>query len=96
MLLKALMHERLVSQYRTQIFELLQAQSIKPAIFSAHDLYGHLEVDQNNSQVLETEKKQCTVYLKELFTKMPWLEKIGFSQKREPGRSRKARSPHPG
>ena len=80
-LLKVLTHEKLNPKAMAQAFHHLQASWVKAANFRAKDLYGRLSKSMDSHKVLELDKHQCIHDIKEIFAKMPWLEKMGLSEK---------------
>nr|NGX43070.1 hypothetical protein [Chlamydiota bacterium] len=81
-LLEVLLHEKLTPTARMHAFVHLQSTWIKPAFFSSRELYGTLSTEVDGEKVVELDKKQYVARIKELFEKMPWLEKIGITEDR--------------
>jgi hypothetical protein len=73
------MNEKLHLNVREQVVKHLQSYWLKPSIFTSRELYGQLTRDMPRDEVLKTDKDECLLKFKDIFTKMPWLEQIGPS-----------------
>lgn len=80
-LLQVLLQQDLVAAAQLQAFSLLQACWIKPASATSRERYGILATDMRGDLVLNLDKNKCIDDIKDIFLKMPWLEKMGISQK---------------
>lgn len=80
-LFKVLLTQNLTPQAYLQAFRFLRTQWIKPASFSAKELYGTLATDVESAVALKQEKQESVDRIKEIFKKMPWLEQIGLTEK---------------
>lgn len=80
LLIKVLLTENLTNKAYLQAFRLLHFKWVKPASFSAKELYGTLTTEVESKEILERNKKECRDDINEIFTKLPWLAQIGITQ----------------
>lgn len=79
-LLMALLDEKLHPANRLHVFEMLQSEWIQSAVLTSRELYGELVADVDSKDAINEACVQCSKKIDDLFTKMPWLEKMGISK----------------
>lgn len=79
-LLQVLMNEKLTPDARLQAMAVLRSAWIKPAFATSKEMYGQLTTKIDAEKVVAADKLQYEAKIKEMFQRLPWLERAGIAQ----------------